>query len=222
MSRELRACVFDMDDTLYLERDYVRSGFESVGRWLKRTHCVTGFADVAWALFEEGRRGDIFDRTLERLGRDDLRVADLVIRYRRHRPRIRMAPDAQRWLERHGGRGGLGLISDGPAASQSRKVTALGLRRLGFDPIVLTDRWGVAFRKPAPRAFRAVEKRLGLCGPELLYVADNPAKDFEAPRALGWRTVQIVRPGAIHAAATAPGQVGADLVITTLDELDWG
>lgn len=215
------AVVFDMDDTLYLERDYVRSGFGAVGRWLQRNRGIGGFAEIAWALFEEGRRGDIFDRTLERLPPVGVTVGELVMRYRRHRPRISMAPDAERWLQRKGGCIPLALISDGPPSSQSRKVTALGLRDFGFAPIILTDRWGERFRKPDARAFRAVERRLGLEGSRLVYVADNPAKDFLAPRRLGWTTVQIVREGAIHAPVPAAADRAADRVISTLDELDW-
>jgi putative hydrolase of the HAD superfamily len=220
------AVVFDMDDTLYLERDYVRSGFDAVGRWLRQSLAIDGFADLAWKLFQDGRRGDIFDRALEQLPvtkvtAAEVTVADLVARYRRHRPRIAMAPDAQRWIARKGSQCPLALITDGPPASQSRKVTALGLRRIGFAPIILTGRWGDAFRKPDHRGFRAVERHLGLAGQQLVYVADNPAKDFIAPRQLGWSTVQIVREGAIHAAAPAHPQAAADRVITTLDELDW-
>ena len=38
------------------------------------------------------------------------------------------------------------------------------------------------------------------------YVADNPEKDFVAPNALGWRTIQYLRPGQIHAhKPPAPG-----------------
>jgi putative hydrolase of the HAD superfamily len=221
MTQRPLAVVFDMDDTLYLERDYVRSGFEAVGRWLQRNRAVDGFAQIAWRLFEEGRRGDIFDRALERLPPVEVRVEELVARYRRHRPRIEMAPDARRWLHHNGGASALALITDGPPASQSRKVTALGLRDIGFAPIILTGRWGDAFRKPDPRAFVAVERRLGLSGRQLVYVADNPAKDFVAPRRLGWSTVQIVRDGAIHASGPAAADKAADRVISTLDELDW-
>ena len=30
------------------------------------------------------------------------------------------------------------------------------------------------------------------------FLADNPAKDFQAPDALGWRTLRIRRPGGLH------------------------
>ena len=64
------SCVvtFDLDDTLYLERDFVRSGFAAVGAWLATERGVRGFEACAWRLFEAGRRGDIFDRVLPRLG----------------------------------------------------------------------------------------------------------------------------------------------------------
>ena len=37
--------VFDVDDTLYLERDYVRSGFRAVGVWASRWLGLSGFAE---------------------------------------------------------------------------------------------------------------------------------------------------------------------------------
>ena len=71
-------------------------------------------------------------------------------------------------------------------------------------------------------AARAVERRLGLSGAELVYVADNAAKDFLAPRRLGWATVQIRRPGALHAGPPATPEFGADRSIDSLDQLDPG
>ena len=43
--------VFDLDDTLILERDYVHSGFQTVGRHLWRSRGLDGFAEEAWRLF---------------------------------------------------------------------------------------------------------------------------------------------------------------------------
>src|SRR3546814_13944266 len=56
----------------------------------------------------------------------------------------------------------------------------------------------------------------GLPPSAFTYVGDNPAKDFTAPSAMGWRTVQITRPGGVHN-AVGPGV--PDLVISSLDEL---
>ena len=49
-----RVAVFDVDDTLYLERDYVRSGFHAVATWAEETLDVTGVFDTAWGLFLAG------------------------------------------------------------------------------------------------------------------------------------------------------------------------
>jgi putative hydrolase of the HAD superfamily len=82
---------------------------------------------------------------------------------------------------------------------------------------VLTDRWGRTYWKPHERAFLAIEAALEARGAACVYVGDNPAKDFAAPRRLGWRTVRIRRRGTAHAAIDAPGV--ADGECGDLDEL---
>lgn len=47
------AFVFDIDDTLYLERDYVRSGFRAVGEWARDRFGCDDFAARCWSRFEE-------------------------------------------------------------------------------------------------------------------------------------------------------------------------
>ena len=49
-----RVVVFDLDDTLFPERQYVLSGFRAVDMWLKEAHGLIGFYDHANALFNEG------------------------------------------------------------------------------------------------------------------------------------------------------------------------
>jgi putative hydrolase of the HAD superfamily len=86
-------------------------------------------------------------------------------------------------------------VTDGPVISQSRKCEALGLQALA-SPVVLTGILGEKFHKPQPGAFELVagqvEARM------YVYVADNPVKDFTAPRQLGWQTVRIRREGGLH------------------------
>lgn len=223
MSRSVdRVVVFDLDDTLYLERDYVRSGFAAAGRWLAKHHGIAGLADAAWAAFVEGHRGHIFDIALTALGpgpRADL-VPELVEAYRRHWPSIALAPDAAAWLSRTAGRTALALVTDGPATSQSNKVAALGLAARGFAPIILTARIGHNCGKPHPRGFQLVSRAFGLPPGRFTYVADNPAKDFLAPRRMGWKTVQIARNERLHRADAPSVAHSADSVIDSLDAFD--
>jgi putative hydrolase of the HAD superfamily len=88
----------------------------------------------------------------------------------------------------------LAVISDGFLGGQRQKVRALGLSRW-FDPILLTDAWGRPCWKPHPRAFLKIQARYGFSPEELVYIGDNPAKDFQAPNRLGWNTIHLVMPG---------------------------
>jgi putative hydrolase of the HAD superfamily len=211
--------VFDLDDTLYLERDFVRSGFGAVDQWLCTALGAPGFFEEAWGLFEAGARGDIFDRALPALGiaASAELVARLVAVYRAHEPQIALAADARRALGRGRGRP-LALLTDGLEAVQERKIAALGLRQW-LEPVVCTDRWGRACWKPHPQGFATLEQAFALPGRAFTYVADNPAKDFVGAAARGWRTVRICRPQGLHAGlAAAPGH-DAERTITCLDEL---
>jgi putative hydrolase of the HAD superfamily len=189
--------VFDIDDTLYLERDYVRSGFEAAGRWAARWIHIEDFAERCWLKYEAGQRSSTFDEVLCDSGRQPTPslVSALVEIYRTHIPSIALAADAADALTAISGAASIAVISDGLATSQSRKVEALGLGAFAA-PIVLTDLLGSEFRKPRPGAFEYVKQ----CRPAsvYLYIADNPLKDFTAPKRLGWMTVRVRRPGGLH------------------------
>ncbi|WP_395327344.1 HAD family hydrolase [Novosphingobium sp. BL-8H] len=209
--------VFDLDDTLYLERDFALSGFAAVGRRLEMRHGITGFSEECARLLDEGVRGSIFDRALAALGAlsAGIAIADLVALYRRHRPKITLAPDAARLLDRIDGRTGA-LITDGPARMQAGKVGALGIAtQLGR--LVLTGMLPPGCGKPHPMPFQLVERWSGRPPHDHVYIADNGAKDFVGPRARGWRTVQILREGRIHRGDPPTAAHAADAVVDTLD-----
>lgn len=213
--------VFDLDDTLYLERDFVRSGFAAVDRWLAAERAVEGFLATAWGLFEGGQRNRVFDAALAARGVavEPALIGQLVEVYRSHRPTIQLAADARCALDRHAGRDPVALLTDGYQGTQERKIEALGLRAC-CDPVITTDRWGRDYWKPNPRGFMAVQRQFDRPPAEFVYIGDNPGKDFLAPRSLGWKTIRIKRDGALHAGqAAAPGH-DADLTITSLDDLD--
>ena len=214
-----RAVLLDLDDTLYLERDYVAGGFRAVGAWLRERYGVVGFDRLCQRLFDQGRRGDVFDAALAELELAHcIPVAELVRVYRDHRPEIRLLPDARRLLERLAGRVPLALVTDGPARVQRHKILALEIAPR-FDIITLTDELGRAFWKPHPRPFRETLAALRVAPEEALWVADNPRKDFLAPRRLGMACVRVRRPGGIYAHLPT-GPEGVDLELTDLDELE--
>lgn len=209
--------VVDVDDTLYLERDYVRSGFRAVGDWCQKQLGVDGVGERAWDLFTAGRRGTTLSDAMGDRGiavDGHLRAAVVDI-YRRHSPDIALIPDARRFLRRVSTTvGRLGVITDGPAESQRAKCRALGLIDVA-DPLLITEEMGTC--KPDPEIYRRVADTWHLPPHELVYVADNPAKDFVAPLALGWHAVRIRRRESLHHDVPTPSGVAE---IRDLDAID--
>jgi len=206
--------VLDIDDTIYLERDYVRSGFCVVGRWLAENQNIEDFFEYAWGLFESGVRGNVFDMVLEEMGIYDKQlVINLVDLYRRHNPKISLSPDAINFLKRHEKRD-LAIISDGYSCTQWAKIRALNLEQF-IDKIIVTDDWGKEFWKPNSRGYIEVQ---GHADPrECIYIGDNPQKDFIAPRQLDWApSIRIRRKLSLHYELDTP-----DIYceISTLDDI---
>lgn len=204
--------VCDIDDTLYLERDYVCSGFRAVDDHVRSLYAEEGFFESAWALFLNGSRGRIFDEVCDRLGlpTGDATIAEFVAVYRSHAPTISLLPDALAALgewEAAGCR--IAIITDGPVASQRAKVDALGMADRA-DPIVVTEERGPAWRKPSPHAFAAVQRHHGGPSESYVYVADNPSKDFGGPKALGWQTYRVRRAEGLHVSLDSGPDVDAE------------
>ena len=213
--------VLDVDDTVYAERDFALSGFRQLDDWIAQTTGVSGFGAACAALFDSGDRRRIFDQALQRVGlpASPEMIDTLVARYRGHRPDIRLAPDAVRFLDRRTPALGLGVITDGPAETQRAKITALGLDRR-TDHVICTGVWPAGQGKPHPRAFAAMEAWSGLAPDRHAYVGDNAEKDFVTPNARGWLTVQIEREFRVHTApAPTPGHA-AQATILSFDALE--
>ena len=189
--------VFDVDDTLYLERDYVASGFNAVGLWAAQWLAVSDLEAHCVALFEQGVRSNIFDQALSSCGFESspALIQALVEIYRTHSPHIRLACDVEESLPRIAARWPVAVLTDGPPAAQSAKVQALRVHGMA-NPVVLTGALGSGFGKPHPRGFAAIEKKVR--ADKFVYVADNPHKDFAGPQALGWATVRVRRRGGLH------------------------
>lgn len=188
--------VLDIDDTLYMECDYVRSGFQAVGKWLQDNRDIVGFFNLAWSLFERGFKGKLFNFAMEELGVEDPAIVDLLVQiYREHEPDISLLPDAKEFIIKHTAQE-LAIITDGHSAAQWSKIKALGLEsRIG--QIIVTGDLGNDYWKPDCRAFIIAQ---GVRSPEeCVYIADNPIKDFLAPKKLGWNSsIRIRRERSLH------------------------
>ena len=199
--------VFDLDDTLYPERQFALSGFMAAERWAAVELGVTGLAADMTRLLDQGHLGKLFAIALSARLPDHRpeHLAGLLEAYRNHEPELALFDDAHWALTHFAGQAKLGLITDGQHRMQAKKVAALGIAPR-FRAIVYTDALGGrAFHKPHPKGYEMIEQALGEGAERFVYVGDNPAKDFVVPNARGWTSIMVQRPahGRIHARAQA-------------------
>ncbi len=220
-SKSIRAVVFDLDDTLYPESQYVRSGYRAVAAHLQeKLNRQEPFDDWLWSRFQAGKTQGAFDALSEQfaLSLTGGQIQELIGVYREHTPEIELYPGVAEMLPQLHRRWKLALLSDGFLPAQRLKVAALGIEQF-FDAIVLTDQMGRDAWKPSPLGFEAIRTKLDAPHETCAYVADNPAKDFIAPNELGWLTIQWVRDGQIHAAKPAPPGGEPQQVVRSADQL---
>ena len=210
---------FDLDDTLYPEITYVHSGFRAVATWLHDhagVDAVEAYATMIESLEQHGR-GKQFDDVLEHFGlRSSAAVRQAVAVYRGHVPAIELDPAAPGLLTDAGRRWPLYLVTDGNHRVQARKVEALAVRPY-FRHCYLTYRYGRSAEKPSPRVFELMAKREKVDTSQLVYVGDNPVKDFVGVRRLGGRTIRVLTGG--HADVVARRGYDADVTVDRLADV---
>lgn len=216
----IKLLALDMDDTLYLESEYVISGFAAAAKCLSDERESQMFMRHASVRFSQGERGNIFNNALTDIGvaDSDTLISKMLETYRAHAPDIQLSKDADNLLTVAKGTVATALVSDGYLPAQKKKAEALGLYNR-IDHILLTETLGRDFWKPHPKAFQILEGHFSVSEQDCVYVGDNPTKDFDAPKKLGWRTVRIRRTGGLH--SSLPDKEGsvADHTIQTLNDL---
>ncbi len=185
--------VFDLDDTLFKERDFVTSSFRVIAREADRRGIIS--YEKALAILCAGRDGgmafsSLAEEVAARAPGCGLTEEWMVNTYRTHTPDIKLDDATESVLAALRERGEtLGLITDGRSNTQRAKRKALGLERFieprnilvsgetGFDKTHREPFDMIMMRNPAERRY--------------VYVGDNSAKDFIWPNKLGWLTVQL-------------------------------
>lgn len=192
-----RVVVFDLDDTLYSEKDYVRSGFEEVGQQFK---AIDNMANKLWDAFISGKQA--IDYVLEREGLLSNEAKQICLEvYRNHLPKISIYPEAKRLITELLNHGiSLGMITDGRPEGQRAKIKALNIENY-FEKIIVTDELGgPLFRKPNVVAFEKMQSYFDVPYDSMAYVGDNLKKDFIAPNLLGMDSIYFNNPEGLYSA----------------------
>ena len=179
-----KTIVFDLDDTLVPEIEYLESAFREIARFVD-----SGRTNLFEEMMENYRRKEnVFGKLIEQY--PQLTLDELKRRYRYHVPDFSAYGHIRDLLTRCKESGYLlGLITDGYAVTQRNKIESLGIESL-LDLIVISEEFGS--EKPSENNY-SVFHRFGT--DQYYYIGDNTNKDFVTPNKLGWTTICLLDQG---------------------------
>ena len=208
--------IFDLDDTLYYERDYVLSGLNFVGALIEKLYGVKHAGDALLNEFNAGNR-DPIGLVCQQSGIVESTKLDIVYCMRGHHPEIEMPSETSDFIQQlRSNSMPFGILTDGRSITQRSKLAALGLLDAAF--ISISEEQG--FGKPDRRCYEQFYQVFPNC--DLIYVADNPKKDFHVPNRLNWTTIMLRDQGHnIHSQADiSQNDLRAKIVIDRFSELN--
>ena len=193
-----KVVVFDLDDTLYKEIDFLMSGYRKVSEFVEELYgldsCHIYNQLISW--YYDGENA--FFRLNEQYGFENS-IEDYLNVYRYHHPLLTLSDETIKTLSvLKDKKTILGIITDGRKITQKQKIEALGLMKwINWDSIYINEdsihfkpnRW--SFDRLMQHCF---EQNSG-DDINFYYVGDNPEKDFLAPNQLGWTTVCLIDNG---------------------------
>lgn len=210
--------VFDLDDTLYNENSFVESGFLAVSIYLNGGYSLPineTFSFMVQRLVNG--RGRIFDDCLQKYSIfTKAEVQRCISIYRHHNPNISLWPEADECLNRLSMLPSY-IVTDGNKLVQYNKVRNLSLyKRVKY--CFITHRYGLIHSKPSPYCFLEICKREKVDSKDVVYIGDDPNKDFVEIKKLGFKTIRVLT--GKYKAIKKTAEYEANCNINTLSELD--
>lgn len=206
------AVYFDLDGTLFDDRQYVRGGLDHAATVLADRTGVDLSEEFREAYFERGITETTFDTVLAEHGVSTDLIPTLVEAYHDNQAELSPVPAAHDTLETLAETYHLGLITGGTNGRE--KLARLDLEDY-FETIFVSPAYGSS--KRSPDIFEAALETLGVAPANAIYVGDRPSLDFPQPNQLGMATVRV-RTGR-YAEAEPTEEAQPNHTVDTLSEL---
>lgn len=194
--RALDAVVFDLDDTIYPHWYFVAEACRDAAY---RFEAATGkphrwfLSRALHRFWRNGPQDNTIFSDLVKQAKCKKRgiVEELVTAFRNHKPLLIPHDDVVeglRMLRKKDIK--LGLLTDGHAKTQKRKIAALGIGDL-FDVIKISGELPGNVGKPDGRVFKAMLRALGVHPCSACHIGDDPVRDIGGAIAAGMRAVRV-------------------------------
>ncbi len=175
-----KVLVFDLDDTLYNELDFVNLGFVNVSKFLSKKYNINQSEIYNYMLkfFIKYGRDKIFDRTLSYYNiYTKILLRSCINIYRYSFRNILLKPESKFLLENLYKKRNLYLVTDGNKNVQKNKIKLLKISKY-FKKIFITHNYGIRYAKPSIHCFKKICHLENIAFKDLIYIGDDPSKDF--------------------------------------------
>lgn len=193
-----KVVVFDLDDTLYKEINFLKSGYREVAELVAKQYGCDARAIYDQLLKWYYNGENAFACMNEEYGFGNP-INEYLDIYRYHHPTITLSEETKDTLSKLKEEGViLGIITDGREISQKQKVEALGLEeRIPMEMVIINEE--KKYFKPNHWSFDRMMLKCYQKYPnndfDFFYVGDNTEKDFIAPNELGWTSICLLDDG---------------------------
>lgn len=179
-----KVVVFDLDDTLYYEIDFLKSAYKDISLKISKMVSATPQTIHKQMLKSYYSGENVFEVIINTYNLS-VNIEELLVIYRNHKPNIRLTEDRAKALNTLKSSGIImGLITDGRSQQQRSKIDALKLENW-ISEVLISEEFGS--EKPNINNFKHFENLFGKAN--YYYIGDNIKKDFIAPNKLGWTTI---------------------------------
>lgn len=181
--------VFDLDDVLFNEFEYVRSAYWEISKKITPENPTVFFKQIMVKYFSDDKVIDwIFT---QKEFPHSYSKEELLLFYREHQPDVILNNKTKHFLDQLQINSiPIGIITDGRSSTQRNKIKALGLDQYATD-IIISEECG--FCKPCENSYKYFMDKYNAAG--YVYIGDNYNKDFIAPNTLGWETIALANNG---------------------------
>lgn len=211
--------VFDLDDTLYDEKKFVYSGFKEVANWISMMSNISSIEIFDYMVNDlaVNGRGTVFNNALEKyFHKTVINIRKCLTIYRLHKPKIKLDPDVVDLLLELRNNHKLYIVTDGNKIVQNNKIKSLDLEKY-IEKAFITHRYGLNASKPSLKCFEIIKTRENVNWLDLVYIGDNPNKDFVNLNKVNAITIRVLQGD--YALVEAKEDYDARLKINKLTDL---
>lgn len=193
---QINAVIFDLDNVLFNEEDYIKAAYRDIAAFLSGRHGLRE-EQVYQKLVSDLQKKTslyphLFNDLLADLGLEQTLLPDILKIYSNVTVDLQIALDVEHLLKTlQKRRVKLGLLTNGNVETQKNKVRLLGVENY-FDAVVYARELGKENEKPSPEAYRVILQALRCKPEEAICLGDNPYTDFYGAKKLGVRTVRLL------------------------------